>query len=113
MSFEATAADHRTKDALREIMRERVRQEGLWGVQHLGFTPPVGTTPEMEFDIKAQVKLAVQEDKLSWWDVLTEELVEAMVAALQGDMDACREELIHVAAVACAAIEDLDSRGQE
>jgi NTP pyrophosphatase (non-canonical NTP hydrolase) len=64
------------------IMAERARQDAMWGEQN--------------------------HDAEKWLTILGEEFGEACKAALEGDRSALREELVQVAAVACAAMECLD-----
>jgi hypothetical protein len=86
---------------------ERDRQLEKWGEQH----HPDGTGgPEAEF--QANWDRAVCEQKaelgtLTWSDILKEEASEAFA---EGDPAKLRAELVQVAAVAAAWIEDIDSR---
>jgi NTP pyrophosphatase (non-canonical NTP hydrolase) len=67
---------------LHEIMDERDRQDTKWGVQN--------------------------HDAYKWLAILGEEVGEVNRAALDGDKQNYREELIQVAAVAMAMVESLD-----
>jgi NTP pyrophosphatase (non-canonical NTP hydrolase) len=85
MSYRAA---HPTASALADVSRERRDQDHRWGVQR--HEPPV------------------------WLAILTEEVGEAAKEIAEGwaggkwDSEAYRKELVHVAAVAVAAIEALD-----
>lgn len=69
------------RDPLQDIMEERFRQDEKWGEQN--HTPA------------------------RWLIILGEEYGEACHGALR-DFDEYREELVHVAAVALAALESFD-----
>jgi len=75
---------NRTSDVLKEIASERGRQLQLWGVQTL------------------------EPDR--WFSILAEEVGEAAQARNDGYFGHYREELVQVAAVACAMIESYDKR---
>lgn len=66
-----------------ELESERLRQERMWGDQHHG--------------------------RFEWSCILGEEKGEADKAANEGDVNGLRTELIQVAAVAMAWVEDIDS----
>jgi hypothetical protein len=89
------------------VWQERQRQLAKWGEQH----HPDGTGgPEAEF--QANWDRAVCEQKaelgtLTWADILKEEASEAFA---EDDVAKLRAELVQVAAVAAAWIEDIDSR---
>jgi hypothetical protein len=90
-----------TNYILHEIEQERQSQDAKWGEQH----HPNGTS-EM-FAIHA---IMAKEDNdtpslVSWWSILKEEMFEA---ASETDEAKLRAELIQVAAVAVAWIEDID-----
>jgi len=65
-----------------DLLAERARQDAKWGPR---------ATP-------------------TWSHILSEEHSEAVEAAVRGNTSALREELIQVAAVAMAWVEDLDRR---
>ena len=97
-----------TSAVISAVVEERVRQNLKWGEQH----HPDGTGgPEAEF--QANWDRAVCEQKaelgtLTWADILKEEVSEAFA---EGDVAKLRTELVQVAAVAAAWIEDIDGRG--
>lgn len=91
--------------ALGEVRLERQRQIDKWGDQH----KPDGTGGEKaqlhaEY-VKQAVDMAMNDGTITWRMVLDEEVSEAFA---ETDRDKLRAELIQVAAVAVAWIEDLD-----
>ena len=66
-----------------EIARERCGQDAKWGIQNHA--------------------------PIEWLVILSEEVGEAAHAVLSRDRSLYRDELLHVAAVAVAAIEGLDA----
>jgi hypothetical protein len=100
------------EDILNEIAKERERQDAKWG--------PNQRHPDV-FNLTALIQDAEywrELNKSRWrtfrevgWDgILAEEVAEAFDEGFIGDLKALREELIQVAAVAVAWIEDIDSR---
>lgn len=91
-----------------DLWAERERQLTKWGAQH----HPDGTfnTPEFrwqaDFD-RAQSDEANEHGTITWRQILQEEVSEAFAEA---DPAKLRAELVQVAAVAAAWIEDIDSR---
>lgn len=106
-------------DILGEIAAERGRQVEKWGVQH----HPDSTGGEVEHafgmarylpgwvnlarSMKARCDRLHHLGRDTWEAILTEEFCEAMA---ESDPARLREELVQVAAVAVAWIEDIDSR---
>jgi hypothetical protein len=88
MTFDGLRHEERTDQVLSEVKVERARQDRKWGVQH--------------------------HDPFHWLSVETEELGEAAKEANEWwhqhpeHLAAYRKEMLEVAAVAVAAIEDLD-----
>lgn len=74
-----------TRRAVFSVLMERGRQDVKWGA---------GGSQSLEL----------------WATILGEEYGEICRAILKGDLHDAREELVHVAAVAVAAIEDVDRR---
>lgn len=98
----------RRNKMLWDVNAERDRQIGLWGPQ----SHPDGTAGErlMGFLVLQQVFKNLNDDPDvvgTWANILGEEFYEALCEA---DPAKLREELVQVAAVAGAWIEDLDSR---
>lgn len=96
-------------DVVSDIGLERVRQNKKWGEQH----HPDGTSDSVEFRWQAdfdrqQCKEAHEKGEDTWQLILQEEVSEAFCEV---DPVKLREELVQVAAVAAAWIEDIDSRG--
>jgi len=93
-----------------DIDEERDSQDRKWGPQrHPDFEPDYPLVLEREASIKL-TNYAFQNDKGSWSHIFVEEVSEAIEEARLGDVEKLRNELIQVAAVAVAWIEDLDSR---
>lgn len=102
------------KDVLGEVSEERVRQECLWGEQN----HPMGTGAEVNlfgYQIKDLLDFVTSfnddNDNPFWGTILLEEVLEALIEP-EGSPD-LRKELTQVAAVAVAAIEDLDRRNHD
>jgi hypothetical protein len=96
-----------------DIFAERKNQLDKWGEQHRN----LGTGSKTWFNRaeKAKIRCDAQElnsqsdnpdDKATWLAVLEEEFTEAMA---ESDYAALRAELIQVAAVAVAIIEDIEN----
>ncbi len=94
-----------------EVVAERVRQNKKWGPQtHIDTTDltPSYVIPEETTKILCELERSC--DKLSWSSIAAEELSEAVWAK---DAQSRREELIQLAAVCLAWVEDIDQRNQE
>jgi hypothetical protein len=112
-------------DVAREAVAERFRQDVKWGFQHLpDLTPTVtlsghhGALPVLRHTVDGFAHLAQTYRRhnnrvlesgapLDWASVLLEEVFEALSA---GALEDRRAELVQVAAVAFAQVEDIDSR---
>lgn len=104
-----------TKDILKEIEKERARQDSKWGEQH---HPDQCDYPTPEYkqeyysleaeSYKMHNDWSAKRGKTTWDDILLEEVYEALS---EPDPKKKIEELIQVAAVAVVWIEDLMSRG--
>lgn len=66
-----------------DVEAERLRQEDKWGFQHHG--------------------------RFEWANILMEEVGEVSKAGNDGDMTGLRAEIVQVAAVAVAWLEDIDT----
>ena len=96
-----------TGAVLFDVAAERCRQVAKWGVQHRpdGTGGPVmRNTAE---DMRNRCNYLAEHGGADWRAVLLEEVYEAMA---EDDRAALRAELVQVAAVAAAWIEDIDSR---
>lgn len=101
----------------REVFAERRRQEAKWGVQN---HPSVPDFPERrrsielglpgEFWAKETCECRAKDGALTWGHITVEELCEAVEA--KGEM-ARREELIQLAAVVLAWIENIDRNTEQ
>lgn len=93
---------------LAEVIEERERQNLKWGPQR----HPDGTGSAFDVEHAEQLKkLCDDQDALgttTWRGILHEEVFEAFA---ETDPVRLREELVQVAAVALAWLEDIDSRG--
>jgi len=97
-----------TERVVADIGDERERQFTKWGPQH----HPDGTTIEakpLADAAKAYCDAQAALGLVTWKDILTEEFFEALA---EEDPAALRKELVQVAAVAAAWVEDIDSRPQ-
>ncbi len=99
---------------LRDVQHERERQHNKWGEQRWPFggnidATHVGKTKrhQLELQAKAQVKMADSLGTLTWEDILLEEFCEAAAAETERELEL---ELIQLAGVACAIIEDIRRR---
>ena len=96
-----------TRAVLADILKERERQNVLWGPQ----SHPLGTgSPMMKMSAtraKEACNQAAKMGMLSWFLILNEEFYEAV--AEESD-EAVEMELIQLSAVACAIVEDIRSR---
>lgn len=116
-----------TPEVLADVAAERGRQHEKWGPQHhLDGTGPaveVLRHTDINLDLRTGYELqAIFRAKTyrvfgsspypsefgTWRDILLEEMFEAMA---EEDLQKLRTELIQVAAVAVAWVEDIDSRG--
>lgn len=92
---------------LAEVAGERHRQVHKWGIQHR----PDGTGGPVMRDqaesMKSRCQYLAEHGGADWRAVLLEEVYEALA---EEDPAALRAELVQVAAVAAAWIEDIDSR---
>ena len=95
-----------TVRVLRDIAAERERQNEKWGMQ----LHPDGTSRDQE-GVASMARWIcdcnARDGNVTWRDILAEETCEAYA---QEDPEILRNELIQVAAVAAAWIEDIDSR---
>lgn len=91
---------------LNDILEERIRQEDKWGEQHW----PDGTDREYiqaANCFRDECDSAFKDGSLTWKHILTEEFFEASAEVGWASL---RKELIQVAAVCIAWIEDGDQR---
>lgn len=98
-----------TPTVLTEIMHERVRQEVKWGEQNHEFAPECAVfygVPRSG-DAKKACDAAMERGDVTFGDILTEEIAEALDAETEEEQ---RYELVQVAAVAVAAIEAMDRK---
>ncbi len=90
-----------------EVVAERARQDGRWGEQNhpdgTGSPAQIATGASTRQDCEA----AAARGRLTWCDVLREEVAEAFA---ESDPQLLRAELVQVAAVAMAWVEHLDRR---
>lgn len=97
----------RTEEALSNVGEEREAQFVKWGPQH----HPDGTGGSgaaFQRDLARNTcDRAAAEGRVTWALILHEEFMEAMAEA---DIAMLRKELVQVAAVAVAWVEDIDSR---
>lgn len=94
--------------ALEDVRAERGRQDARWGEQ----SHPDGTSLSLEHTAareaaRQECDLAAAAGVVTWRHILNEEVREAFA---ETSVEALRRELVQVAAVAVAWIEDLDRR---
>lgn len=104
----ATEEPISTEVALSSVGRERERQYTKWGPQH----HPDGTDDGFTAKAKREYARRICDENAAagrgtWLDILTEEVAEAFA---ETDPVKLRKELVQVAAVAVAWVEDIDSR---
>lgn len=112
----------RTHGVLEEIHNERLSQTQKFGIQahpDLSIGNANLTRSQIRKYAEAELKKArercetsriLDKNGPSWISILDEEFLEAMVEAACGNLDALRAELVQVAAVSVAWIEDIDRR---
>lgn len=99
-------------DILKDVHKECIRQEELWGRQHHPTFPSPyraarlkAVAKERADEIKAENAERAASDYVSWDFILLEEVFEAF--AEEGDPEKMITELTQVAAVAVSWVEDL------
>lgn len=98
---------------LSEVRQERSRQNEKWGQQHHpdytedDFGPVVFAMNNAD-DARKACEHKFEDGKGSWFDISREEFWEAIDEARAGNKKALRKELIQLAAVCVAWVEDLD-----
>lgn len=94
---------------LKEIYEERKKQDDKWGEQN---HPITGESPWFARnqcnELREQCEARFMAGDGDWNDILQEEVWEALADAAEGNMKGCRKELIQVAAVVVAMIENID-----
>ena len=97
-----------TRIVLALVEEERERQEEKWGRQrHPDGTGPVKMQQAKAEGARAHCEIAAKGGFLTWEDILAEEVAEA---GAEKDLERLRREVIQVAAVAVAWVEDLNER---
>ncbi|MER7068986.1 hypothetical protein ABT357_25480, partial [Streptomyces albidoflavus] len=92
-----------------EVDAERQRQLARFGDQHHPDGTGSATDKERADEARRHCDHTTRTGQLTWNDILTEEVCEALA---ESDLGLLRAELVQVAAVALAWISDLDSRAQ-
>lgn len=117
-------------DVLAEVNAERVRQDAKWGEQnhpdvdpHMAeeYTPAIVAHTVYGIPAADTAKRlcdeAAKAGECTWAHILVEEVAEAVDAACQVqkgvDIDALRNEILQVAAVAVSWVEAIDRRGNK
>lgn len=92
---------------LEQVIQERKRQTEKWGIQNLPIIPPdeLDYLKERLGYIRKINDFAAEDQKNTWYELMTEELLEAVTAGTPAQM---REELIQLAALAVQAVEWVD-----
>lgn len=89
------------------VYAERGRQLEKWGVQRHPWTTETASTAHdsLAFTYRQECERKTKAGTVTWVDILLEEVFEA---AAETDARRIREELVQVAAVTAAVIEQLD-----
>lgn len=115
-----TERDNMDVKILEDIKTERNRQDAKWGANQAH--PDVHPEASDSYDAciyagistEQSAKNICEEDakfkNTNWSSILTEEVSESVAAAGKHDLPHTREELVQVAAVCAAWIEDIDRR---
>lgn len=110
-AMELLAEAQRVADICLEVVDERARQAGQWGVNQSHPDGTVAMYGHPADQLAEHQKWATEEARerglLSWTHILMEEVFEAIA---ETDPAKKRVELIQVAAVCAAWIQDIDSR---
>ena len=113
MSNPIQEAAERRRKALQEVNSEMEHQISKWGIQtwpnyqREDVIASTGATGIVEVAKQiADDRMASRE--LSWLDIMCEEFLEAREEAVTGNLEALREELIQVAAVALSWVGSID-----
>lgn len=96
-----------TAPVLREVARERVRQDDMWGEQNHDWITGRPAQKRLADHARASCERHFADGDGGWQDILMEEFFEALA---EGDTAKLRAELIQVAAVAVAWVEAIDRR---
>jgi hypothetical protein len=91
-----------------EVIHERKRQTARWGVQHLPDGTGSARAQVFADAMKRVCDRAAEDGELTWALILLEEVAEAM-AEPTGSPN-LRTELLQIAAVCVAFVEDIDHR---
>lgn len=95
------------KQVAEEVVRERARQDELWGEQnHENGTGRPGSA-ELRDRLRSRCDERFAGHKGAWDDILVEEVAEALA---ESDPTLLRAELIQIAAVAVAWAEAIDRK---
>jgi hypothetical protein len=97
-----------TPEVLADVAEERVRQHEKWGPQHHEDGTLESFNAEASIWRRYNDMSVATSGDTDWKGILLEEVYEALA---ETDIEKLRTELIQVAAVAVAWVEDLDSRG--
>lgn len=97
-----------TSVVLDNIAHERLRQIDKWGVQDHPHVAEPGQGGVYDTMMRIYTAYNDGNDQPGWDTILLEELYEALTALAQGDISEGRTELVQVAAVATAWIEQID-----
>jgi hypothetical protein len=106
----STEAPASTESVLAEVGEERERQYAKWGPQHHPDGTALDGAKYLADKARERCDEAAREGRVDWNYILTEEFLEAR--AEDPDTAGLRKELLQVAAVCVAWVEDIDSRPQ-
>lgn len=99
-----------TETILKEVGKERERQDKKWGEQNHPLMHPETAFTKEEYKKTADLHKERCDDRakagiVSWYDILMEEVYEVFA---EEDIEKQKEELVQVAAVAVLIVECLD-----
>lgn len=102
-------------EIIESILNERIKQDEKWSIQNHPIINYNSKNISRYYNLpsektaKSLCNNAAKHGKLTWGDIVVEELVEALCAP---NKELMREELIQSAAVIVAMIESLDRNGK-
>lgn len=94
------------------VEAEMARQHEKWGLQnHPSYTEMAYVESPADY-ARAWCEAKAKAGNLSWFDILFEEIFEAMDEAKAGNVDALKTELVQCGAVIGSWIESIDRNGK-
>lgn len=104
---------------MKRVEDERERQNMKWGVQNHPDRSVICREGRLDFydistadHLRHMCEFRMKKGYGAWPDILLEEVAEAIEAAINGDTNNLKEELIQVAAVCVQWVECIERRGE-